>query len=220
MSFQDIAVIDAGASPRFASSRHAAISAVECIAERRLGPTPVNSGIALTRSQLARYLFYPTRLMHVMAHGERKGQLSSDLLHPRLNFWPFERWFDLDDWGAYSDSTGLLLDIDCLILDACTSNTPEWRAGLARLMPPGKQMLLIGTTATVSWPEAVTYTTCFYSHLLHESRFRTEKAFHSRQVDRFIGESQDAHTQARRAYQSLHGVPSLFRADVVTGKGR
>jgi hypothetical protein len=158
--------------------------------------------------------------MHVMSHGAPEGGLSSDPPHLWLSFWPFERRFDLDDWGAYSDATGLLLDIDCLILDACTSNTPEWRAGLARLMPPGKQMLLIGTTYSVSWPEAVTYTTCFYSHLFHQNRFPTQRSFHSRRVDRFIVDALDAHRHARRAYQSLHGVASLFRADVVTGKGR
>jgi hypothetical protein len=208
---QRIVLLDVGDRPRFERSRLAARWAIQCLAtpETRLRPNLGDLREATSRDpwDIARYVTYPTRLMHVMAHGERTGFLTSD---HRFPYWPWQRRFRLDALESSCEQAGRLPQIECLLLDACESNTPDWRAGLRRLVPRGDSMVLIGTTESVTWPEAVTYTTGFYSALLSDAW--------SPDRDEFQGQVLDAHHRAANAYKSLHGSATLFKASVINGR--
>lgn len=208
---QRIVLLDVGDRPRFERSRLAARWAIQCLAtpEARLGPNLGDLREATSRDpwDIARYVTYPTRLMHVMAHGEGTGSLASDHLFP---YWPWQRRFRLDALETYCEEVGRLPQIECLLLDACESNTPDWRAGLRRLVPSGDSMILIGTTESVTWPEAVTYTTGFYSVLLSEEWSKDRAEFQDQVLH--------AHRRSAAAYKALHGTTTLFKANVINGR--
>jgi len=212
----DLAIIDVGASFKFGGARKDAVRTILELTEGRFQRNDVRSSIGIREGDLPRYLFYPTRLMHVMAHGDSSGFLTSEPL-AGIPFWPFQRTFELSELQNFSKESGNQLDIDCLILDACSSNTVAWRKGLSGLMPAGKKMLLIGASRPVLFADASAYTTHFYAHFLARKNFATQHGYHRESVDRFIHKAMDAHVQASEAFRRSHGRKTLFRADILTG---
>lgn len=206
MRRQTIAVLDIGDRPSFARSRLAAIWTLDCLAEGRLRRGQVRDAVSRDREEIARYLLYPTRLMHVMAHGHPAGGLSPE----RRWFWPFHCYLDVREFAEYCSDQGRTPDVECLLLDACTSNTAAWRRGLEALIPAGRSMVLIGTRRKVGWPEATTFTTGFYSVLLAEPLPDARPAFQRRVLR--------AYDRASRAFELMHGQRSVFRADVLEGR--
>jgi hypothetical protein len=207
MRSQKIAIIDIGDRPRFERSRLAACWAIESLGAGSLRWGDVRSAASRDAWEIWRYLTYPTRVMHVMAHGEKTGSLSPDYMVP---FWPWPRRFDLDSLRTLCEQEGRLPNIEVLRLDACSSNTVHWRRGLTQLVPSGDSVVLIGTRKSVSFPEATSYTMSFYSALLSDGLPRSREDLQAHALD--------AHDRAAAAFRALHGRPTLFRADLVPGR--
>lgn len=207
MSRQTIAIIDIGDRPIFERSRLAVSWAIESLGTGQLRAGTVRSAASRDPQEIWQYLMYPTRLMHVMAHGEPTGSLSPDY---RIPFWPWPRRFELSVLQRFCETEGRLPDIDVLLLDACSSNTPSWRRGMRTLVPSGESMTLLGTTDTVSFQEATSYAMSFYAALLHVGLPRDRDALQ--------GNALVAHERAAAAFRILHGRNTLFRADTINGR--
>lgn len=206
MRRQTIAVLDIGDRPRFTKARLAATWAIDCLAEDRLGRGDIRAAATRDPAEVARYLLYPTRLYHVMAHGHQDARLSPD---PRP-FWPFHDTMSLTQFKTLCQAQRRSPQIECLLLDACTSNNLHWRTGLESLLPQGRRMVLIGTSRAVGWHEATTYTTSFYSVLLADALPEDPAKFRHAVIH--------AHRKAVEAFRITHRRPCAFRADELTGR--
>ena len=201
MRRQDVIVLNIGGDQHFQKS----INAVEWLLSSHSVsvPRPRTQFVTATDLQLVtETTLIPCTLMHVMGHGDRQGGIGGS--RQSKMFW-------VENLIPYceNDNNEWFPDVDVLLLDACSTFSPSWMRSLGALQPRAHEMLFIGTTRAVTWHEATTYASAFYSAIVYPAFPRNRTARQRRAA------AQVAHEKASLAFLAVLGKPSPFRSTTV-----
>lgn len=103
-------------------------------------------------------------ILHVMGHADSSGIIGSEW--PKL--WGARR-FDISDLVDYLISENEGLDLDLIILDACSTGSSSWLKRIRKIIIPGHTTLVIATNEDVPFGIADYFLQTFYFSLYSES---------------------------------------------------
>jgi len=140
----------------------------------------------------------PTTLLHVMGHGHGRGGIGD--ARASSMFW-------IRNLIPYCEEYDWLPEVDVLLLDACNTFSASWKTALAELLPPKKWLLFIGTTRSIDWHEATTFTSAFYSAAMLPEFPRDRDPVTRAQTLEL------AYDRASLAHLAIFGRPAPFKAE-------
>jgi len=195
----DIVIVDLHRRGRFTHSRRL-VSALLHAHDVKGQPVPATYEVLASgsRSRVAKRMEEPIGLLHLMSHGQPDGQLQGKTLTRRTTD------YAVDDVKNWLDQYDLTLNIDAVLLDACSTFTKEWKAGISSLIAPGQSAVMIGSVGKVDFHEAQEYVAAFYTALLSRP-FPVRSTYVRKAV-------LNAHDKAVTSYKLLTGRRSKFRA--------
>lgn len=202
-----ITLLDVGDTRRFEKSRVATDQHIACVAD----PLPsgfLNVQVTRNRQEITDVVLGPTRVLHVMGHANELGTMVSDHRIPRPGW--LMRKLKLNVLIDYCTFYEIFPEVEVVLLDACNTFSDYWIDGFRELIRRGERVTFIGTTESVVWPKASTYTSCFYSALLSE-RLEPDPTLFRAQVRR-------AHDRAVRAFRLLRSEDAPFQRVVIRGR--
>ena len=171
------------------------------VSQPRLRRSSVNSYLPKNANEATDAVFVPTDLMHVMSHANSTATVESH------NILRLRRYFT-ERIPGYIEETWEWPIVDCVLMDACDTWSPEWRSIIRDCLQPEDSVIYIGTTKKVNWSEATTFTTLFYLALLGNERSsepEVRKAVYLQCYD-----------EAKNLYRQLRGSVAPFRAAELT----
>lgn len=159
-----VLVMDLGLDSKFEASMDAARTLFRSSSAGGLGALEVDLVRTPDRLVVSTALLTQVSVIHVMGHG-RSTFTPSILSDPEApggreafstrHQLEFQRWTNLWPYAH------------CLLLDACETSNPKWKKWIRRCVPVDQEFLFIGTTSSITWPQATIFTSNFYASLLH-----------------------------------------------------
>lgn len=143
------------------------------------------------------------RIIHIAGHGDPFGGIHSgdtELGNSRHKLAKFSDY--LVDNNEY-------LDVDVVILDSCWSSLYSWRRQIARIVGPGREMIIIGSARKLSMDQALEFFDNFYGELLSRPLPKTRRALSKRVYQAF--------EEAQRVYLTEHHWWSRLRITTLVG---
>jgi hypothetical protein len=195
-----ITLINIDGSPKFSKSQVAIDSLVASfnVSRKRNARHKLVSRRTRDRYEIADLIAASPNLLHLMAHGNHKGVLSSN------RFKVINRNFRADVLRAYLAELETYPDIDCVLMDACDTFYADWFEEVARMLPRRQSIIYIGTTDSVSWEQCTTYTSAFYLSFM-----QCDSIPATRSGRRLL--FRQAHQDAMAFYKKVRQEPSPFR---------
>jgi hypothetical protein len=193
--------VDNGKS--FRKSQEAVKSLIKSfdVSQPLLRRSSVKSYLPKNADEATDAVFVPTDLMHVMSHANSTGTVVSHNI-TRL------RWYFTERIPGYIEETWEWPSVDCVLLDACHTWSPQWRSIIRDCLQPEDSVIYIGTTDKVDWQEATTFTTLFYLALLGSERSSEPEVRKAVYLQ--------CYAEAKELYRQLRGSVAPFRAAELT----
>lgn len=144
------------------------------------------------------------RIVHVLGHGTLTGSIRAESPAGRGQ----AVW--LAQLAGALEANDENLNLDCVILDSCFSAGFMWRYQIGLLAPTDDDMLVIGSSLLLPFPQAEFFFYRFYSELLSGPL--------SRRRDLRLDAVRDAFNFAQDEYKLAHGKPTRLRIMEFSGR--
>lgn len=148
--------IDAGIGPRFMTSRGQLQIVVETAIAAHRNDLDIDFAYALSKVQMWNKILEAESILHLSGHGHSSGRIGGKRL----------RQMDVQDFAKLVYDEDFDFPLDCLIVDACSTFSPDWIRYVTASLPRGKQCVFIGTKADVPFENAEIYVQVFFQTLI------------------------------------------------------
>ncbi len=186
--------------PNFSKSRSGLESVVNATLAYHRQPVDMHIARATNKISAWNEIVETESFLHLAGHGQSQGVIGG------LVF----RQMKVQDFASYMGMHEMRIDLNGILIDACSTFSREWLEQISQSIPKGKSTVVIGTRSDVPFENAELFAQVFYMELF--------KAPYPKGDEKRMIAIEKAVVVAQRAEAWRFGRPSYFKMKRVVGK--